>query len=158
MRYLVIITLLFSSCIAQAKIQNKYTGYEINHMFKSLQNFIVDYEVENGGPVLDNKVSIYRINKNHCVIISKVDGDSGGYGSEDLLYFYNSKFLSGYSLSYSYTYLNSKGTKKSNKPSYMEIIDDSENTKVLRTDFKNYLKKMNKNTLSKCSSKNQQKK
>mgnify|MGYP003597556579 CR=1 FL=1 len=32
----------------------------------------------------------------------------------------------------------------------MEIIDDSENTKVLRTDFKNYLKKMNKNTLSKC--------
>ena len=72
MRYLVIITLLFSSCIAQAKIQNKYTGYEINHMFKSLQNFIVDYEVENGGPVLDNKVSIYRINKNHCVSLYRI--------------------------------------------------------------------------------------
>ena len=95
-------------------------------------------------------MSIYKINKNNCVIVSKVDGDSGAYGSEDILYFYNAKFLSGYSLSYSYTYLNSSGTKKSNKPSYMEIIDDSENTKVLRTDFKNYLKKMNKNTLSKC--------
>ena len=150
MKFLFLITLLFSCCIAQAKFQSKYTGYDMSKTFKSLQNFTTDYEVENGGPVLDNKVGIYRINKNHCVIISKVDGDSGGYGSEDLLYFYNSKFLSGYSLSYSYTYLNSKGTKKSNKPSYMEIIDDSENTKVLRTDFKNYLKKMNKNTLSKC--------
>ena len=153
MRLLFLITLLFSGCIAQAKIHSKYTGYEMRNTFKSLQNFITDYEVENGGPVLDNKVSIYKINKNHCVIVSKVDGDSGGYGSEDILYFYDSKFLSGYSLSYNYTYLNSKGTKKSNKPNYMEIIQDSENTKVLKNDFIKYLRKLNEKTLNQCSAK-----
>ena len=151
MKFLFITTLLFCSCIAQAKIQSKYTGYEINNTFKFLQNFTTDYEVENGGPVLDNKVNIYKVNRNHCVIVSKVDGDSGGYGSEDILYFYNSNFLSGYSLSYSYTYLNRNGTKKSKKPSYMEVTDDNENTKILKTDFLKYLGKLNKKTFKECS-------
>ncbi|MFW2173998.1 hypothetical protein ACG95N_10820 [Acinetobacter guillouiae] len=144
------LSLFSTSCIAQGNIQHQYTGYEINNNFKVIQNFITDYEVEDGGAVLDNKVSIYKLNENQCVIVAKVDGDSGGYGGEDILYFYDSNFLSGYSLNYSYTFLNNEGTKKLNKPNYMEVINNGENTISLRTDFIKYLKEFNKNTISKC--------
>lgn len=150
MRFLFAIIFVFSVCTVQAKIDIKYTGYEIGNRYKLLQSFITDYEVENGGPILDNKVSIYKANKNKCVIVSRVDGDSGGYGSEDVLYFDGSMFLSGYSLNYSYIFLNEEGTKKSKKPNYMEIIDDNNNLKILKEDFIKYFKLFNKVTLSKC--------
>ncbi|MBJ8551728.1 MULTISPECIES: hypothetical protein [Acinetobacter] len=150
MRFLFAIIFVFSVCTVQAKIDIKYTGYEIGNRYKLLQSFITDYEVENGGPILDNKVSIYKANKNKCVIVSRVDGDSGGYGSEDVLYFDGSTFLSGYSLNYSYIFLNEEGTKKSKKPNYMEIIDDNNNLKILKEDFIKYFKLFNKVTLSKC--------
>lgn len=150
MRFLFAIIFVFSVCTVQAKIDIKYTGYEIGNRYKLLQSFITDYEVENGGPILDNKVSIYKANKNKCVIVSRVDGDSGGYGSEDVLYFDGSTFLSGYSLNYSYIFLNEEGTKKSKKPNYMETIDDNNNLKILKEDFIKYFKLFNKVTLSKC--------
>lgn len=150
MRFLFAIIFVFSVCTVQAKYDIKYTGYEIGNRYKLLQSFITDYEVENGGPILDNKVSIYKANKNKCVIVSRVDGDSGGYGSEDVLYFDGSTFLSGYSLNYSYIFLNEDGTKKSKKPNYMEIIDDNNNLKILKEDFIKYFKLFNKVTLSKC--------
>ena len=31
----------------------------------------MEYEVENGGPVFDSDVSIYKVNKNQCVLVSK---------------------------------------------------------------------------------------
>ncbi|MDR6541293.1 hypothetical protein ABIC56_001514 [Acinetobacter bereziniae] len=150
MRFLFAIIFVFSVCTVQAKIDIKYTGYEIGNRYKLLQSFITDHEVENGGPILDNKVSIYKANKNKCVIVSRVDGDSGGYGSEDVLYFDGSTFLSGYSLNYSYIFLNEEGTKKSKKPNYMETIDDNNNLKILKEDFIKYFKLFNKVTLSKC--------
>lgn len=150
MKFLFAIIFIFSVCNVQAKTDIKYTGYDIGNKYKLLQSFIADYEVENGGPILDGKVSIYKANKNKCVIVSRVDGDSGGYGSEDILYFNDSKFLSGYSLNYSYMFLNEEGTKKSKKPNYMEIIDDDNNLKILKEDFIKYFKLFNKVTLSKC--------
>lgn len=150
MRSLFLIIFIFSVCNVQAKTDIKYTGYEIGNKYRLLQSFIADYEVENGGPILDNEVSIYKTNMNQCVIISRVDGDSSGYGSEDILYFNDSKFLSGYSLNYSYIFLNEEGTKKSKKPNYMEIIDDDNNLKILKEDFIKYFKLFNKVTLSKC--------
>ena len=150
MKFLFAIIFIFSVCNVQAKTDIKYTGYEIGNKYKLLQSFIADYEVENGGPILDSKVSIYKANKNKCVIVSRVDGDSGGYGSEDVLYFNDSKFLSGHSLNYSYMFLNEEGTKKSKKLNYMEIIDDNNNVKILKEDFIKYFKLFNKVTLSKC--------
>ncbi|MFW1800222.1 hypothetical protein ACG9YX_09330 [Acinetobacter nematophilus] len=149
-RFLIAITFIFSVCTVQAKTDIKYTGYEISNRYKMLQSFIADYEIENGGPILDNKVTIYKVNKNQCVIVSRVDGDSGGYGSEDILYFDGSKFLSGYSLNYSYIFLNEEGIEKSEKPNYMEIIDDNDNLKILKNDFIKYFRLFNKITLNKC--------
>jgi hypothetical protein len=152
-RFLIAINFIFSICTVEAKTDIKYTGYEIGNKYRLLQSFIADYEVENGGPILDNKVSIYKANKNKCVIISRVDGDSGdsgGYGSEDILYFNDSKFLSGYSLNYSYMFLNEEGKKKSEKPNYMEVIADNDNLKILKRDFIKYFKLFNKIVLSKC--------
>lgn len=57
-RFLFVITFIFSVCTVQAKTDIKHTGCEIGKRYKLLQNFITDYEVENGGPILDNKVSI----------------------------------------------------------------------------------------------------
>lgn len=85
MRFLLTIIFIFSVCTVQAKNDIKYTGYEIGNRYKLLQSFIADYEVENGGPILDDKVSIYKTNNNKCVLVSKIDGDSGVYGTETVI-------------------------------------------------------------------------
>jgi len=52
----------------KTKTDIKYTGYEIVNRYKLLQRFVADYDVDNWGPILDNKVSIYNVNKNQCVM------------------------------------------------------------------------------------------
>mgnify|MGYP003616524392 FL=1 len=90
--FFILISLAFLStgCLAKNDSYHKYVGNEINNKFKKLQEFTMEYEVENGGPVFDSDVSIYKVNKNQCVLVSKIDGDSGVYGTETILYFYNS--------------------------------------------------------------------
>ena len=77
--FFILISLAFLStgCLAKNDSYHKYVGNEINNKFKKLQEFTMEYEVENGGPVFDSDVSIYKVNKNQCVLVSKIDGDSG---------------------------------------------------------------------------------
>lgn len=150
MRFLFVIIFIFSVCTVQAKNDIKYTGYEIGNRYKLLQSFIADYEVENGGPILDGKVSIYKTNKNKCFLVSKIDGDSGVYGTETILYFYNSKVLYGYYVNYNYIFLNGEGSIKLNKVNYEN--PESENSLIeLKKEFSRYISNISKNTLRKCS-------
>ena len=50
---------IVGGCTTKITDSYKYTGYEIKNKFKILQSFIIDYEIENGGPVFDNEISIY---------------------------------------------------------------------------------------------------
>lgn len=148
---LILLSSLIGGCNAKSFENSQYTGYEINNNFKKLQEFNVDYEVENGGPILNNHVNVYKIDKNTCLVVANVDGDSGGYGTEDILYLYNLKFISGYSFEYTYTFLNNEGTVKSNRRNYSNIVENKENTEFLREDFIKYYEKLNESTLRNCS-------
>ena len=148
---LLLFILIANNCTAKTSDSYKYTGYEINKKFTKIQKLTLNYEVENGGPIYNDEISIYKTNKNLCAIVSKIDGDSGIYGTERILYFNNLKFRSGYIHIFGYVFLDNDETKKTNKTRYIELINDAETQKKLQNDFKNYLKKMNKNTLGQCS-------
>ncbi|MDR0235103.1 hypothetical protein [Acinetobacter sp.] len=110
----------------------------------------MEYELENGGPVFDSDVSIYKINKKQCVLVSKIDGDSGVYGTETILYFYNSKVLYGYYVNYNYRFLNGEGSIKLNEVNYEN--PEIENSLIeLEKEFSKYINDIAKNTLSECS-------
>lgn len=147
---IIFLSLLSSSCTAKSNIYHKYTGYDISHKFKKLQNFTVEYEVENGGPVFDNEVSVYQINKNQCAIVSRIDGDSGVYGTETILYFYNAKVLKGYLINYNYTFLDGEGSDKADKVNYGKP-EDKQTLAQLNKQLSIYINQMNKKTLSECN-------
>ena len=150
--FFILISLAFLStgCLAKNDSYHKYVGNEINNKFKKLQEFTMEYEVENGGPVFDSDVSIYKVNKNQCVLVSKIDGDSGVYGTETILYFYNSKVSYGYYVNYNYRFSNGEGSTKLNKVTYEK--PKMENSLVkLNKEFSKYIHNINKNTLSQCS-------
>lgn len=139
-------TFITNGCVAKMATQHNYKGFELDKKFKKLQESNLTYEAddENGGGIYSDEVSIYKTSNNQCVLVSKINGDSGVYGTERILFFYNSKFKDGYMWSYSYTPSN----KKIN---YIELIKNKETQNALHIDFKNYIKKMNKDTLNKCS-------
>lgn len=147
---LVCIFFLSSSCTAKNYLYYKHTGYEINNKFKKLQGFNIDYEVENGGPIFNNEISIYKFSKAKCIIVSKIDGDSGVYGTETILYFSNAKILEGYRINYSYNFLDGEGSKKINRLNY-EKNRKNENLDQLNKELNGYLKYINKKTLKECS-------
>ena len=114
-----------------------YTGDEIYLKFKKIQEFTTDYEVEGGGPILDNEIRIYSIDSNgQCVIVSKIDGDSGVYGTEMILYFSKSKALYGYRCNYSYGFIDGESSKKIDELNYSEkklIVGKAELEKYFHT-------------------------
>ncbi|QIC77766.1 hypothetical protein [Acinetobacter indicus] len=65
-------------------------------------------------------------------------------------YFYNKNFLLGYSLNYSYLFLNNEGAKKLSKLNYFEVVDNNENTRMLNFDFIEYINNINENVLNEC--------
>ncbi|WP_445116376.1 hypothetical protein [Acinetobacter sp. WZC-1] len=144
------LSLLSSSCIAQANGKYKYTGYEIGYKFTVLQDFITDYEVENGGPVFYSDVSIYKASENQCIMVSRIDGDSGVYGTETILYFYNSKVSFGYYVNYNYIFSNSDDSIKLNKVNY-EKPKIKRSLVELNREFGKYINKINQKTLNICS-------
>jgi hypothetical protein len=147
---LISITLLSTGCLVKNDFLHKYVSSEINSRFKKLQEFTMEYELENGGPVFDSDVSIYKINKKQCVLVSKIDGDSGVYGTETILYFYNSKVLYGYYVNYNYRFLNGEGSIKLNEVNYEN--PEIENSLIeLEKEFSKYINDIAKNTLSECS-------
>lgn len=141
---------IVGGCTTKITDSYKYTGYEIKNKFKILQSFTIDYEVENGGPVFDNEISIYKLDKKNCVIVSQIDGDSGVYGTETILYFFNSKFLTGYRENYSYTVLNNEGALKSKIPKYEKHMINNKNFVELEKELQNYIKYINRRTLNQC--------
>lgn len=147
-----LISLFSSSCISETILSNtnQYTGQEIERKFEKMQNFVMEYEVENGGPVYDEYVKIYKIKKNECVIVSIINGDSGVFGNEYVSYFYKGKFKFGYIRTFSYVFLDNDETKRTNKIEYIDFIKNLETETTLRHDFNRYLKKMSKKTLSNC--------
>ena len=138
-------TFIANGCVAKMAKPYNYTGFELDKKFKKLEESTLTYEAddENGGGIYSDEVKIYKSNNNQCVIISKINGDSGVYGTERILFFYNSKFKDGYMWVYSHVSSN----KKIN---YIELISNKETQDALQKDLKIYLKKVNKNTLSKC--------
>lgn len=147
---LFIVVFLFGGCTIKNNSYPKYTGYEINHKFEKLQEFNLDYEVENGGPIFDKKINIYKISKDKCVVVSKIDGDSGVYGTETILYFSNTKALEGYRINYSYSFLDGEDSLKLNKLDY-EKNPKKENLKQLHKELNEYLNYMDEKTLKECS-------
>ena len=60
------------------------------------------------------------------------------------------KIKSGYTRSFFSTFIDKDATKKAKKIKYDEFTNDLDTQNELRTDFKTYIKKMDKNTLNKC--------
>ncbi|WP_445116377.1 hypothetical protein [Acinetobacter sp. WZC-1] len=145
------ISLMVSSCFTMSINYEKYTGEEINKKFKKIQESTLDFEAENDGAIYEDNISIYKIDKKLCVIISKIDGDSGVYGTERILYFNNLKYRSGYLNTFAYVFLNNDESKRTNKTKYIERINDSEVQKELNKDFMNYRKFLKESTLKSCS-------
>lgn len=77
-------------------------------------------------------------------------GDSGVYGTETILYFYNSKVSYEYYVNYNIDFQMEKGSTKLNKVNYEK--PKMENSLVkLNKEFSKYIHNINKNTLSRCS-------
>ena len=147
---LFMVAFLSGGCTAKNNSYSKYTGYEINYNFEKLQEFNLDYEVENGGPIFDKKINIYKIDKDKCVVVSKIDGDSGVYGTETILYFSNAKALEGYRINYSYSFLDGENSVKLNKLDYEKTLK-KETLEQLDKELNEYLNYMDKKTLKECS-------
>ncbi|RKG32956.1 hypothetical protein D7V21_10810 [Acinetobacter guerrae] len=149
------LSLISAYCYSKIIIKNdinQYTGQQIEKKFEKIQNFITEFEIENGGPVFEDIINIYKIDKSSCVIVSQIDGDSGMYGMERIIYFSNSKISKSYQLDYSYTFLNSEGTKKSSILNYKKPINNNRTRNEINTDFKKYFIRLNTDTLNQCSS------
>ena len=133
--FLLFFFLFIASACAVVNSKNfKYTGDEIDLKFKKIQEFTTEYEVEGGGPILDNEIRIYSIDNNsQCVIVSKIDGDSGVYGTEMILYFSKSKALYGYRRNYSYGFIDGEGSKRIDEINYSEQL-----LSIRKVELKNY--------------------
>ncbi|MCL6239283.1 hypothetical protein [Acinetobacter amyesii] len=134
--FLFLCMFIASACTAVNNKKLEYTGDEIDVKFKKIQKYITNYEVEEGGPILDNVIKIYTIDRDQCVIVSKIEGDSGVYGTESILYFSKSKILYGYRYNYSYSFYNGEGSNKVDKLNYSNPllpIDEIELKKIFNT-------------------------
>ncbi len=147
---LIFFVLASSSCTAESNKNIKYTGDEISVKFKKIQEFSVDYEVDGGGPVFDKKIKIYKVDsQGKCAIVSKIDGDSGVYGTEAILYFSKSKVFDGYRLNYSYSFVDGENSKKRDKLNYLDPLVKIEKNE-LEKEFNNYRINFSKETLKEC--------
>lgn len=141
---------LANACAAESNKNIKYTGDEIGVKFKKIQEFSVNYEVEGGGPVFDNKIKIYKFDsQGKCAIVSKIDGDSGVYGTEAILYFSKSKVFDGYRFNYSYSFVDGENSKKWDKLNYLDPLVKIEKNE-LEKEFNNYRINFSKETLKEC--------
>ena len=144
------LTLMFSivGCINNHVLAYTYTAVEISNKFNELQSIIIPYEYEDGR-ISDKNAIIYKMKNNECAIVAVLNNESNFGGYEDVIYFSNKKMQSGYTRSFFYIFIDKEATKKSKKINYDEFMNDFDTQSELRTDFIKYLKKMNKNTLSK---------
>lgn len=149
---LVLFTLLMASvCLTHAASAPQYTGEEIKKKFKQVQVFNLSYQAEKTGSVINNRVGIYKINSQQCVLVSRLDAASHLSGTESVIYFYNSNFLAGDQAHYSYNILK-EGNKKSPHPNYKERISNESTQQKLRKDLNDYIKYLDKKSLIHCSS------
>lgn len=146
------LTLMFSivACINNQVLAYTYTGVEINSKFNKLQHIIIPYEYEDGR-ISDKNATIYQMKNRECAIVAILNNESSFGGYEDVIYFSNKKIKSAYTRSFFSTFIDKAAMKKAKKIRYDEFMKDSDTQDELSSDFKNYLKQMNKNTLNKCS-------
>ena len=146
------LTLMFSivACINNQVLAYTYTGVEINSKFNKLQHIIIPYEYEDGR-ISDKNATIYQMKNRECAIVAILNNESNFGGYEDVIYFSNKKIKSAYTRSFFSTFIDKAAMKKAKKIRYDEFMKDSDTQDELSSDFKNYLKQMNKNTLNKCS-------
>ena len=145
------LTLIFftAGCINNQVLAFTYTGAEIINKFSKIQSITIPYEYEDGR-ISDKNATIYKMKNRECVIVAVLNNESNFGGYEDVIYFSNKKMQSGYTRSFFSIFIDKEATKKSKKINYDEFMNDFDTQSELRTDFIKYLKKMNKNTLSKC--------
>lgn len=143
------ISLLSSGCIAKTDNYQKYTGDDVKLKFNLIQDFTVDYEVENGGPVFENEVKVYKFDNSKCIIVSRIDGDSGVYGTEGILFFSKDKVLNGYRRNYSYSFLNGEGSTKLDKLNYNDSPESIEKNELNKS-FMEYSNSFDNKTLKEC--------
>jgi hypothetical protein len=144
-----VLMLSIAGCINNQALAYTYTGTQINSKFNKLQSIIIPYEYENG-MLSDKHATIYKMKNGECAIVAILNNESNFGGYEDVIYFSNKKMKSGYTRSFFSTFIDKEATKKAKKIKYDEFINDIDTQNELRTDFRSYLKKFNKNTFSKC--------
>lgn len=140
-------------CTSTNVITNDLTGQEIKHKYSKLQSFIYTFEnEEQDGALTDTYVEIYKVNNQKCAIVGRTFGDSVVGGSETLIFFKNRKLLSATLRPFGILGLKDDGIKSTNpnEVAYSEPFPSDEVKSMLETSFNGYLKKLNKNTLSKC--------
>lgn len=137
-------------CVSEKNIQQIYTGDFIEKKFKKIQYFDTDFEVENGGPILDNKIKIYKDNAEFkCILVSRIHGDSGVYGTEIIIYFSGFKTVNGYKINFNYNFVDGEGSPKTEGLNYLGplvYLDKKEIDQYLNT----YRSEFSKDTLKEC--------
>lgn len=141
--------LLFGICLGinhatMATQFEQFNGEQIAKKYQKLQSFMSELEVENGGPIYETQVNIYKTHHRQCIIVAITDQDAGGGGNEDIIYFKHHQFNSGYSRIFNYELLNN--ATFSTKRDYQRYFYGAE----LKSNFKKYLKLMSKKTLAQC--------
>lgn len=144
------LTLILVGCINNHVLAYTYTGVEISNKFNGLQSIIIPYEYEDGR-ISDKNATIYKMKNRECAIVAILNNESNFGGYEDVIYFSNKKMQLGYTRSFFSIFIDKEAKIKSKKINYDEFMNDFDTQSELRTDFIKYLKKMNKNTLNKCS-------
>lgn len=135
---------LFINHAAMATKFEQLNGEQIAQKYQKLQSLISELEIENGGPIYETKVTIYKTKHRQCIIVAITDQDAGGGGNEDIIYFKHHQFNSGYSRVFNYELLNN--TTFSSKRDYQRYFYGA----ALKSNFKKYLKLMSKKTLAQC--------
>ena len=143
-----ILFLLVISTNIEAK-EKLLTGVEIKKSYNFLQSMTIPAIYENG-MVLTKYANIY-IYDNQCVIVSRLDNESNFGGYEDIIYFKKGIMLRSSKQSFFSIFLDDDAKIKSKSIKYSDFLNGKEVQQGLKEDFIEYRKKMNKNTLNKCS-------
>lgn len=129
--------------------QKLYMGEEIKKKYMLLQSINIPAEYDNG-MVLTKYASLYKVDDQQCVIVSRLDNESNFGGYEDIIYFKKGIMLRSSKQSFFSIFLDDEAKVKSKKIKYSDYLNGKDVQQGLKEDFILYRKKFNKKTLSKC--------
>ncbi|AOA59482.1 hypothetical protein [Acinetobacter larvae] len=145
----ILLACLFLSCDLFAAAPLSMQGEEIAQHYMPHQHFVIAAVYEND-TVLPKHAQLYVLDAQHCVIVARLNNESGFGGYEDIIYFHHKKIIRATKRAFASIFLDDAAQQKSKKIRYRNYLQDKTVQQGLIADFQLYQKQMSAQSLAMC--------